>query len=194
MSVSPRQLEIIEAAGHLITADGFTALTTNRLAERTEFSEAALYRHFKGKEDILVKMLEHYTADMDERLASTAASHPDPEERIKALFDSQFAFFNKNPHYLLAIFATDMLDRSEEMDGAITALMMTRRRYLNKAIVEGQAQGAFVDHIASGTLAHIVMGAFRLHMLQWRMAGRAFNLGAKGRSLVLAVLSLIKKP
>nr|AWJ66223.1 transcriptional regulator, TetR family [uncultured bacterium] len=194
MSISPRQLEIIEAAGHLITADGFSALTTKRLAERMEFSEAALYRHFKSKEDILIKMVQHFAADMEQRLSIIARSQPNPEKRIKAMFDSQFAFFNKNPHYLLAIFATDMLDRSAKVDDAIMALMLTKRKFLNKAIKEGQEQGSFISHISAGTLAHIVMGTFRLHMLKWRMAARGFDVARKGRPLITAVLSLIKEP
>ena len=48
MDIKPRQLEIIEAAGQLVTEDGFAALTTKRLAERMHFTEAALYRHFNS--------------------------------------------------------------------------------------------------------------------------------------------------
>ncbi|MBK7754593.1 MAG: helix-turn-helix transcriptional regulator [Flavobacteriales bacterium] len=51
MDIKPRQLEIMEAAGQLMTESGYAALTTKRLAERMGFSEPALYRHFKNKED-----------------------------------------------------------------------------------------------------------------------------------------------
>ena len=70
MDIKPRQLEVIEAAGQLVTEDGFAALTTKRLAERMHFTEAALYRHFASKEEILVTMLHHLAANIDERLAA----------------------------------------------------------------------------------------------------------------------------
>ena len=105
MDIKPRQLEIIEAAGQLVTEDGFAALTTKRLAERMHFTEAALYRHFKSKEEILVTMLHHLASNIDERLASVAEAHPEPVERVRAMFDSQFTYFQKNPQYLMAIFA-----------------------------------------------------------------------------------------
>ena len=70
--ITPRQLEIIEAAGRLITEDGYAKLTTKRVAERMQFSEAALYRHFASKEAILVRMIEQLTASVQERMMEVA--------------------------------------------------------------------------------------------------------------------------
>lgn len=35
------------------------------------------------------------------------------------------------------------------------------------------------------------MGTFRLHMLQWRMSGRSFDVRKKGKALIVAALDLI---
>ncbi|MBK7271330.1 MAG: helix-turn-helix transcriptional regulator, partial [Flavobacteriales bacterium] len=73
MDIKPRQLEIMEAAGQLMTESGYAALTTKRLAERMGFSEPALYRHFKNKEEILLTMLHYLAASMEERLTDVTA-------------------------------------------------------------------------------------------------------------------------
>lgn len=191
MDIKPRQLEIIEAAGQLVTEDGFAALTTKRLAERMHFTEAALYRHFKSKEEILVTMLHHLAANIDERLAALAETHPDPKERVRAMFDSQFTYFQKNPQYLMAIFATGVLEASHGIDAGIERIMVVKRRHLLNAIKEGQRSGAFTSDHPADTLAHIIMGTFRLHMLQWRMSGRSFDVRKKGKALIVAALDLI---
>ncbi|MEO7081459.1 MAG: helix-turn-helix domain-containing protein, partial [Flavobacteriales bacterium] len=103
--ITPRQLEIIEAAGQLITEDGYAKLTTKRLAERMQFSEPAIYRHFASKEAILVGMLEHLTASVQERMAEVALREELPEPRLRAMFDSHFSYFKSHPQYLMAIFA-----------------------------------------------------------------------------------------
>ena len=193
MDIKPRQLEIIEAAGHLVTEDGFAALTTKRLAERMHFTEAALYRHFKSKEEILVTMLHHLAANIDERLTAVAGTHPEPVERVRAMFDSQFAFFQKHPQYLMAIFATGVLEASHGIDAGIDRIMVVKRRHLLNAIKEGQRSGAFTSDHPADTLAHIIMGTFRLHMLQWRMSGRSFDVRKKGRALIGAALDLITR-
>ena len=191
MDIKPRQLEIIEAAGQLVTEDGFAALTTKRLAERMHFTEAALYRHFNSKEEILVTMLHPLASNIDERLTSVAEAHPEPVERVRAMFDSQFDYFQKNPQYLMAIFATGVLEASHAIDAGIERIMVVKRRHLLSAIKDGQRSGAFTSDHPADTLAHIIMGTFRLHMLQWRMSGRSFDVRKKGKALIVAALDLI---
>ncbi|HOY27621.1 MAG: TetR/AcrR family transcriptional regulator [Flavobacteriales bacterium] len=193
MDIKPRQLEIIEAAGQLVTEDGFAALTTKRLAERMHFTEAALYRHFKSKEEILVTMLHHLASNIDERLASVAEAHPEPVERVRAMFDSQFTYFQKNPQYLMAIFASGLLEASHGIDAGIERIMVVKRRHLLNAIKDGQRSGAFTSDHSAETLTHIIMGTFRLHMLQWRMSGRSFDVRKKGRTIIGAALDLITR-
>ena len=193
MDIKPRQLEIIEAAGHLVTEDGFAALTTKRLAERMHFTEAALYRHFKSKEEILVTMLHHLAQNIDERLGRVAAEHPEPLERVRAMFDSQFTYFQKNPQYLMAIFATGMLEASHGIDAGIERIMVVKRRHLLNAIKDGQRSGDFTSDHSAETLSHILMGTFRLHMLQWRMSARSFDVRRKGMALIAATLDLITR-
>lgn len=193
MDIKPRQLEIIEAAGQLVTEDGFAALTTKRLAERMHFTEAALYRHFKSKEEILVTMLNHLAENIDERLGRLANEHTDPVERVRAMFDSQFTYFQKNPQYLMAIFATGMLEASHGIDTGIERIMVVKRRHLLNAIKDGQRSGVFTSDHSAETLSHILMGTFRLHMLQWRMSGRSFDVRRKGMALITATLNLITR-
>jgi len=48
-----RQLEIIEAAGRILTLSGVSGLTIKNLAKEMQFSESAIYRHFTSKEEII---------------------------------------------------------------------------------------------------------------------------------------------
>ena len=176
-----------------MTEDGFAALTTKRLAERMHFTEAALYRHFKSKEEILVTMLHHLAENIDERLGRVADEHTDPVERVRAMFDSQFTYFQKNPQYLMAIFATGMLEASHGIDTGIERIMVAKRRHLLNAIKDGQRSGDFTSDHSAETLSHILMGTFRLHMLQWRMSARSFDVRRKGMALIAATLDLITR-
>ncbi len=189
--ITPRQLEIIEAAGQLITEDGYAKLTTKRLAERMQFSEPAIYRHFASKEAILVGMLEHLTASVQERMAEVALREELPEPRLRAMFDSHFSYFKAHPQYLMAIFASNFMEPSPATEAANMGLMEVMRQHLRAVIGEGQKTGAFTKTISADMLVHIVMGTFRLHMLQWRISGRGFDLTRKGRGLMDAVISLI---
>lgn len=189
--ITPRQLEIIAAAGQLISEDGYAKLTTKRLAERMHFSEAALYRHFASKEDILVKMLELLTASVQERMEAVAAQEEKPDMRLRAMFDSHFTFFKAHPEYLMAIFATNFMEPSPVIDTAIKNLMEVMRHHLRAVLSAGQEAGTFTRVIPTDMLVQIVMGTFRLHMLQWRMTGKNTDVKKVGNKLINTVLTLI---
>ena len=46
-NITDRQIEIIEASGKILMEKGILGLTTKNLAQKMNFSESALYRHFK---------------------------------------------------------------------------------------------------------------------------------------------------
>ena len=82
MEIKVRQLEIIEAAGEILTESGLAGLTTKNLAAKMGFAESALYRHFKGKEEIIVTMLQYLAADMDKRLTACTVKLDNPVEKL----------------------------------------------------------------------------------------------------------------
>ena len=190
--IKTRQLEIITAAGEILTESGIAGLTTKKLATKMGFAESALYRHFTGKEEIMVTMLQYLAADMDKRLKDCLLNIDKPEFQLKEVFNNQFEFFKKNPHFLVAIFSDGLLEESKVINDAIMQIMAVKRKYLLQIIKKGQEEGVFKNTLSVDDMVHIVMGSFRLHMLQWRMAAFSFDVKLKGNKLMTSILTLIK--
>lgn len=53
-----RQAEILERALELVQAQGLGNLTLKRVAERVGFTEAAIYRHFASKEELVFGLVD----------------------------------------------------------------------------------------------------------------------------------------
>jgi len=192
MKITDRQLEIITAAGEILTESGIAGLTTKKLAAKMGFAESALYRHFTGKEEIMVTMLQYLAADMDKRLKDCLLTIDESEFQLKEVFNNQFEFFKKNPHFLVAIFSDGLLEESKVINDAIMQIMAVKRKYLLQIIKKGQEEGVFKNTLPVDDMVHIVMGSFRLHMLQWRMAAFSFDVKLKGNKLMTSILTLIK--
>lgn len=191
MEIKQRQLEIIEAASEILNQSGLAGLTTKNLAAKMGFSESALYRHFKSKEDIVLTMLKYLAKDMDVRFENSISSIESPQEKLKALFNSQFTFFKQKPHFLIVIFSDGLLEASEEINKAITSIMGITKKHLMQIIREGQKHKQFTNDLPPEDLTHIIMGSFRLHMLQWRIAGYSFDLKMKGNKLMTNLFTLM---
>lgn len=191
-AISNRQYEIIEAAGKLLASAGVMGLTTKALAKEMNFSEAAIYRHFSSKEEIILAMLEYLATNMDERLSTVPPSLA-PDERLRDMFAEQFRFFKKNPHFAVAIFSDGLLAESELINNAIAKIMDVKTRHLGPLLREGQLLGVFTDAIPVDHMMHIVMGSFRLLMFKWRVSNFQTDIKRKGDSMIDSVLTLIKK-
>lgn len=191
MDITPRQLEIIEAAGKILTASGVSGLTIKNLAKEMQFSESAIYRHFKSKEDIIIAMLNYLADNIDKRLSNLDCSLT-PEEKFIALFAEQFRFFKLNPHFVVAVFSDGLMEESQVINEALIKLMNVKIKHLMPVIIEGQQNGIFSNAISTDELMHIIMGTFKLQMFKWRIANFEFDIKRGGENMVQSILTLIK--
>ena len=193
MEITPRQLEIIEAAGKILTVSGVSGLTIKNLAKEMKFSESAIYRHFTSKEEIIIAMLDYIAGIIDQRLNDAVLVTDDPEAKFKAVFHSQFNFFNNNPHFVVAVFSDGLMEESQRINEIINKLMLVKMKHLMPIIMEGQQKGVYTNSVTTEELMSIVMGTFRLLMYKWRIANFQFDIKRNGENMVQSLLTLIKK-
>ncbi len=190
--LTDRQFEIIEAAGKILTRAGVSGLTIKNLAKEMHFSEAAIYRHFGSKEKIIIAMLEYLATNMDERYTTTLNRNLNPEERFIKIFQNLFAFFNSNPHFVVAVFSDGLMEKSENINATILKIMAVKKKHLMPILAKGQEDGIFTNAIPVEDLMHIVMGTMRLQMFKWRVANFQFDIIKKGDAIIQSVLKIIK--
>ena len=191
-TISDRQLEIIEAAGKILTTSGVSGLTIKNLAKEMNFSESAIYRHFTSKEEIIISMLSYLANSMDERYTKAISSEQSPEEKFTTLFQNQFSFFKKNPHFVVAVFSDGLMEESHRINETISQIMGVKMKHLMPIVLEGQQKKVFTNAISTDELIHIVMGTFRLQMYKWRVANFQFDITVSGENMIQSVLTLIK--
>jgi AcrR family transcriptional regulator len=88
MRENPTRVEaIVEAALDLAEERGVGGITTASLANKLEFTEAALYRYFPGKDAIIAAAMRHLAdrlfATMLLELAPSSASGHDPAHQLE---------------------------------------------------------------------------------------------------------------
>lgn len=191
-TITNRQLEIIEAAGKIISTSGISSLTIKNLAKEMGFSESAIYRHFDSKEEIIFSMLHFLAENIDERLAGVVSNQKNPKETIEAIFLEQFVFFAQNPHFVVAVFSEGLMETSQKINAAILRIMQVKMKYLMPVLMQGQQQEFFTDAIPAEELMHIIMGAFRLQMFKWRIANFQFDISEKGENLLSNIFKIIQ--
>lgn len=192
-STSKRQQEIIESAGKLLMQKGVKGLTTKNLALEMNFSESALYRHFKNKEDIVVLLLDYLGNNIKDRLNIISEKKSTSEEKLKQLFSSQFEFFNQNTHFVVAILSEGLFDESEKINQSIMKIIHYKMELITKIIEVGKENNEFTKSIETQEIVHIIMGSFRMMMLKWKFSKFEIDLINQGNKIMDTVIKLLLK-
>ncbi|SRR6266853_1334398 len=103
---------ILDAARELFVSEGYRNVSIRKIAEKIEYSPAAIYGYFPSKDDIFYALAEDgfrllHTRDNAAAL-DAEFNKLEPIERIKAIFWRLYEFSRQHPQYFELMF----LDRS----------------------------------------------------------------------------------
>src|SRR5438093_4887295 len=96
---------ILDAARELFVSEGYRNVSIRKVAEKIEYSPAAIYGYFPSKDDIFYALAEEGFRLLCDR---GAAWRPDvgtpPLERVRAIFDRLYEFSRDHPQYFALMF------------------------------------------------------------------------------------------
>jgi AcrR family transcriptional regulator len=103
---------ILDAARELFVSEGYRNVSIRKIAEKIEYSPAAIYGYFPSKDDIFYALAEEgfrllHTADSGAALDAGLAGL-EPLERIRSIFWRLYEFSRQHPQYFELMF----IDRS----------------------------------------------------------------------------------
>ncbi len=189
-----RQIEIMEAATKRIDQFGIQELTIKNLAADLHLSEAALYRHFKSKNEILLGLLTYFILEMKERLSLIIENEKEsPSELLRQLFESQLSTFVKKPAIVSVIFSEGIFQFNKELSEKVSSMMAVMQENIKGLIVKGQNDGLYSKLMGPETLTTIIMGSMRMVVLKWKLSGNKSDLVNDGKSVLNGLLKMLEK-
>ncbi len=192
MDLTKRQIEIIQAATKLIGDKGIQNLTTKNLAAEIGFSEPALYRHFKGKTDILVSVLGFYKKSLSQGMAGILTSDSTGVEKLVEILKFQFKHFSNNPAIVMVIFAETSFQYEKRLSNVVLDVLNRKKAMLEEIIVLGQNDGSIRKDVSPEHISSVFMGGMRFTILRWRLNEYNFDLNKEAELLSNAYKTLLK--
>jgi len=161
---------ILDAARELFVAEGFQNVSIRKIAERIEYSPAAIYGYFPSKDDIFFELAE----EGFRLLGDPAAVRNDPSlkdapplDRVRAVFWRLYEFSRDHPQYFALIFVDRSVPRiSREYERF--AFARDRKRHIveepQAAIDAGELPTTLNTGVAMRTLMVGVLGVAVLRL------------------------------
>ena len=120
---------ILDAARDLFVTEGFQNVSIRKVAERIEYSPAAIYSYFPSKDDIFYALAEEGFRLLGDPADVSGA----PLERVRAIFWRLYEFSREHPQYFALMFMERSVPRiSREYERFTVA--RTRKQQIVAAI------------------------------------------------------------
>ncbi|MFO7814605.1 MAG: TetR/AcrR family transcriptional regulator [Halanaerobiales bacterium] len=175
-TTAERKKEVLEIAKRIIYEKGFYKLTIRNISDRMDISEAAIYRHFKGKEDIIDQLtdLVFYKG-----CSLNTENIEDPIETLKLFIDKQIKVFEDDPYLSIISFQDDMFREYPKIKKKFINHQNEREKEIINIIEEGIEQNLIKDNINPDAFASIYMGSIRITVLKWKNSNFSYSLNTK---------------
>jgi len=158
-SSEERRGEIIAATLGILAERGMHAWTTAALAERVGVSEAAIFKHFENKDEILTAALRHQARELRSRIQEYEGQGS-AWERAEGLIRHLLAYLERTqggPLVILLGQASRIQPEMKEEVGRTRELLQRRLRDFAAAALEESGHSAELDAAAVAEMTHAVM-------------------------------------
>jgi AcrR family transcriptional regulator len=140
---------ILDAARELFVAEGYQNVSIRKIAERIEYSPAAIYSYFESKDDIFLALAEEGFHLLFASCCATA--HPNKLDAIRAGFWNVYEFSKAHPEYYALMFLDRSVPRLSQ-DWQRFGFVREMKKNIAAQIQEAIDEGLF----AAGTTPHAV--------------------------------------
>lgn len=192
MEITNRQMDIVKAAIAIIANKGYEKLTTKNLASEIGVTEAALYRHFKSKQELVTMVLcyfEHLSCRVIKEIKESACA---PLDCIRSFVINRYELFTDNPELAKVMFSEELFKNNHAFIGQYQSIMHIHKEEVIGYIKQAQQEGSIDAALNPVHLFRMIVGSMRLIVTQWNMSGGAFNLIEEGTELINTIMKLIE--
>src|SRR4051812_5067981 len=159
---------ILDAARELFVAEGFQNVSIRKIAERIEYSPAAIYGYFASKDDIFFALAEEGFRLLFTYGESLRPLDPaDPADKLRAMFWRYYEFSKEYPEYFALMFldrSVPRISKNWERFGFAGEIKHDMIRRIQEAIDEGACPAETAPHVVFRLLLTAAHGAAALRL------------------------------
>jgi AcrR family transcriptional regulator len=176
MDVLHRKEKLIFTAIDVLNEFGVQGLSTKEIAKRQGISEAAIFKHFRTKNELVLAILNHYAQYDPDIITSSRARKADPLEAILYFIRAYAEYYENYPAITVITQAYDVLAGNREFAGMVRDIYHTRLDLIIELASEAKNQGRLIPEADPEKIALMVLGTFNYICLKWRLEKFAFPL------------------
>lgn len=181
METALRQEQIAQAALNIVSSGGLSSLSIVAIADRIGLVPSAIYRHFKGKEEVLDAVLDLIRDRLAGNVAAISEETSDPVERLKRLLMRHVSMIKENKGIPRIIFAEDMYKTKPERKQKVYDGIKKYLIKVSEIIRQGQEEGRIRQDVDPWTLSVMFLGLIQPSAILWHLSDGEFDVETQAK-------------
>ena len=191
-NVVSRKQQIARAAMEIISEEGLHNLVMVKIAKRVGVTDAAIYKHFRSKDDMLLYMMEDLEKSMIDRFIAHIGHVVDPIDQLYNLLSFQFEFIEENKGIPRIIFSESLQQQNKEIKVKIANLLTNYLQIIKDILNAAKKSGQVNETIDVDAAASIFVGMIQSSVVFWALSDFSYSLRMRQAPLWREYLRLIK--
>ncbi len=186
-----RKKTILESTLKIIQEKGYSALTIRKISEEVGVTEAAIYKHFENKEDLL-NQLAAWIFDA----SYLKMDHTEEKDELKILehiMRKKFSILEKNPDFTAVLFQDELFREYDSVKNQFDEHKEENEELLMNIVERGIENGCISKDVNPEIFVELYMGAIRMAVLKWRHEDFSYPLSDKTDTVIETLFKILKK-
>ena len=164
-----RKESILITAVQVLDELGIQGMTTKEIAIREGVSEPAIYRHYKGKEDIILSILGEFSRFDEQLIETIKQQNMEPKRAIRFFCSSLAEYYQGYPEVTAIMFSLDAFRYSLQTYSKMEEIFTKRMGILLTWVECAIETNDFKIEGSSETIRDMIYGFLINGALVWKM-------------------------
>lgn len=171
MKHAVRQQQIVEASRKIITQKGMSELTMRELARSLKFTEAAIYKHFRSKNEVIGLMIEDIERTLMETIDAAAAGSGKATEKLRSVFTSHLSYAEKRKGVSFAVINETINLKDKGLQKRMLRVLDAYHNRIGDLVAEGIRSGEFQKSVDPSSASVAFFGMVQSLATLWALNG-----------------------
>ncbi len=186
-----RKAEILAITADIIFNEGFANCTVRSVAGRVGISEAAIYRHFANKEELMLGLLDSLFGPWKEALAKMAAKRVTAAKKLQCLVELHLHHLVSRQLNPVLFFSQANMPENRRLLEKLRDNLSYLGTIVGKIVKEGINSGEFRKDIDIDATIACIIGLLQTTVIKWTLQRQTDGLVEHASDLMAFFSSLI---
>jgi len=165
-----RRTDILDAATRVFAEKGYHKATMSDIARQAEYAVGTIYLYFKDKQALYLALTDEKIEELIRKIKERIADAGGALEKIKALIEGEFAYFEENEDFFRIYFSEGGLDSwaiKDKPSPATVEKIMKFLDYISSIIKLAQTENIVRQELDPKRTAHLLGSMIKSVIIPW---------------------------